>query len=276
MSRRLALPIGLLAGLALAVAACGSTPAEPELTDPTAIVTAAVKAADASTSVHVDASVDGAAPISLPGIGGALGGALGGSGSGGGGGSAAPIDLTGTTASADIDMAAPAAHATFTIPTVFNVTGDLIVTGGQAYAKTTMTGAKYQRVALSSLPVDVTDVHGLIDQLGDAVLGSGVPLAKGSDVACGSASCYTVTANLTADQLTALLGGAPSGLPVDLAGSTLEVTIRVEKSAPHHLAGATITSTAASGDKLTADLRFSAWDEPVTVAAPPADQVAGG
>ena len=37
-----------------------------------------------------------------------------------------------------------------------------------------------------------------------------------TDVACGTAQCYTVEASLTSDQVAAMLGGATAGLPVDL------------------------------------------------------------
>ncbi len=246
----------------LLVAACGAagpTPT-PDLTDPTAIVTAALKATEAAKSVHIDAAIDGAAPISIPGL----------------PSTGAPIDLTGTTAAADVDIANTAAHATFNVPALFNLSGDLIAVDGKGYLKTTIGGAQYQSIDLATLPVDVTNVKGMTDQLGDFLLSGKVTLAKGADVACGSAQCYTVTANLTADELAALLGDAAGGLPIDLAGSTLDVTVKVDKAAPNHLAGLKVTSTSSAGVPLTADLTFSKWDEPVTVTAPPADQVKAG
>ena len=98
---------------------------------------------------------------------------------------------------------------------------------------------------------------------------------KGDDVACGSTQCYTVKADLTADELAALGVGAAAGLPVDVAGASLAVTVRVEKDLPNHLAGLTFVVTTGDGNALTLDAILSRWDEPVTITAPPADQING-
>ena len=260
MTRRLPAIVAVAASTLIAVAGCGGSSSAPELTDPTAIVSAALKSTEAATSVHVDATLDGAAPIAIPGL----------------GGTGAPMTLDGTTAAADIDLVKPAARATFDVPALFNLAGELIVVDGKGFLKTTIGGAQYGTVDLATLPVDVTNVNGMLDQLGDFLLSGDVPLTKGADVACGGEQCYVVTANLTADQLSALLGGATAGLPIDLAGSTLDVSVRVEKDAPNHLAGLTITSTSKDGEALEVDLTFSNWDGAVSVSAPPADQVKGG
>ena len=110
----------------------------------------------------------------------------------------------------------------------------------------------------------------LIDNLGDILLKPGLNLVKGDDVACGSKQCYTVSADVTADDLGAT---ALTGLPVDLAGATLKLTIRVEKDLPYHLAGITAVLSQPDGTALTVDITASKWDEPVTISAPPADQV---
>ena len=257
MSRRLVvMPAALFAAMAL-INACGGSSA-PELTDPTAIVTAALTSTDASSSVHVDATIDGEVPIAVPGL--------------GGGG---PVDLTGTTAKADLDIAGSAAHATFLVPALFGLTGELIATGGKGYLKTTLTGDQYQVVDLSTLPVDLTDGHGLIDQLGDALLSGKLTLTKGADVACGSGQCYTVTADVTGEQLQSTLPGA--SLPIDLSTAQGTIEVTVEKAAPNHLHGVRIEATQATGANPTViGLTFSDWDKPVTVTAPPADQVQGG
>ena len=260
MIRRLSPLLAIAAGALVLVAACGGGSSAPELTDPTAIVTAALKATEAAKSVHVEAAVDGSAPIAIPGL----------------PSTGAPITLTDTSATADVDLAGAAAHATFNVPALFNLSGDLIAVDGKGYLKTTIGGAQYSEVDLSTLPIDVTNVKGMTDNLGDFLLGGDVTLNKGTDVACGSAQCYTVTANLSADQLSALLGDAAQGLPIDLEGSTLDVIVKVQKDAPNHLGGVTISSTSAAGVPLKVDLTFSKWDEPVTVTAPPADQVKAG
>ncbi len=151
----------------------------------------------------------------------------------------------------------------------------LIQADGKTYLKTTLTGPKYKVVdAGSALPVDPTNTSGMIDNLGDFLLKPGVDPVKGEDVACGGKQCYTVVVDLTADELAALIGGGAASLPVDVAGATLKMTVKVEQEAPNHLAGISI-ALGLPGDKtLAVDLTFSKWDESVTITAPAADEIA--
>ena len=106
----------------MVVAACGGGSSAPALTDPTEIVTAALTSTESAKSVHLDATLDGTLSIAMPGAGGA----------------AAPIELDGTTAAADIDIAGGAAKVTFAAPALFNLTGELIAVDGKAYVKTSL------------------------------------------------------------------------------------------------------------------------------------------
>ena len=258
MIRRLPVILGLAASLV--IVACNSTPPGPALTDPTAIVTAALKATEAAKTVHVDLAVDGTASINL-GLGGSTG---------------TPIDVSGTTASADIDIARPAAKATFAVKAGAQVSGELIAVDGTTYLKTSLTGPLYVASPAGAQPVDPSQINGVIDNLGDLLLKEGITLIKGDDVACGSKQCYTVSADLTAEQLGTTGLGSGAGLPIDLSGATLKLTVRVEKDLPYHLAGVTAVLSMTDGSKLTLDLTASKWDEPVTISAPPADQVKQG
>ena len=248
----------LLATVALFVIACGGAAPGPVLTDPTAIVTAALKSTASAKSVHVDATVDGTATVNLGGV---------------GGGTGAPIDVSGTSASADVDFVKPAARATFAIKAGLQASGEVIAVDGMTYVKTTLTGPLYLASPAGAQPIDPSQLSGVIDNLGDLLLKEGVTLVKGDDIACGSQQCYTVSADLTADQLGTSGLGSAAGLPIDLAGATLKLTVRVETSLPYHLAGATAELSMADGTKLTAVLTTSKWDQPVTITAPPADQV---
>ena len=60
---------------------------------------------------------------------------------------------------------------------------------------------------------------------------------------------------------------------MDLTDASLALTIRVEKDLPNRLAGLEAVVTLKDGTKLTVDVTASKWDEPVTITAPPADQV---
>ena len=243
-----------VAAVALLVAACGATPTGPALTDPTAIVTAALKSTEAAKSVHLALTATGEATVALP-I---------------GGGTGTPLDVTGTTASADIDFVKPAAHATFALKAGLTLNVEVIAVDGKTYLKSSLTGPLYEESAAGAGLFDPSIIGNLIDNLGDILLKPGVNLVKGDDVACGSKQCYTVSADLSADDLGAT---ALTGLPVNLQGATVKVTARVEKDLPYHLAGVTAVLSQPDGNALTVDVTASKWDEPVTITAPPADQV---
>jgi hypothetical protein len=256
MVRRSHAAVAALATLSILISACNAVAPGPALTDPKAIVTAALTSTEAAKSVHLDLTVDGSATVALPGS-----------------TTGTPIDLRGTTASSDVDLAGSTAKATFSIASVIKVSGELIVVDGKVYAKTSLTGPLYVESASSTAPVDPTRIKALLDELGALLLKDGSNLAKGDDIACGSKQCYTVTADLTAAQLGTVGAAPPTGLPIDLTGATVNLTLRVEKDLPYHLAGIVATLTAPNATSLKADLTASKWDQPVSIAAPPADQV---
>jgi hypothetical protein len=256
MSRRTPAVLAIAATLALALGACQGGSNAPALTDPKEIVTAALTATQAAKSVHLDLTLDGTLSVALPGL-----------------GAATPVNLTGSTASADVDFAKPALKATFAVPAMLGLAGEIIAVDGKSYVKTTITGPLYQESAGNAGPVDPSAAPGMVDKLGDILSKEGVELAKGDDVACGSKQCYTVTTNLTSDDLGTTGAGSIGNLPVDLTGASLGITLRVEKDLPHHLAGVEAVVTMGDGTKLTADVTASKWDETVTITAPPADQV---
>jgi hypothetical protein len=247
----------VVAALATLVVACGSTPTGPLLTDPKAIVTAALKATEAAKSVHLDATAAGTASVALPIA----------------GGSPVPFDVTGTTASADVDFARPAVKGNVSVPEVARFAAEVIAVDGVTYTKTTLTGPLYQASTAQGTPFDAAAIRDTIDNLGDLLLKPGVNLVKGDDVACGSKSCYTVSTNLTADNLGTAKSSAIAALPIDLAGATLKLTVRVEKDLPYHLAGVTAVVSTPKNDTVTIELTASKWDEPVSVAAPAPDKI---
>jgi hypothetical protein len=259
-TNRLGRLLGLLAATSIVVTACGAA-AAPPLTDPKAIVTAALHTSQAAKSVHIEATLDGSVNADLT----------------GGGASGAAVALTGTTASADVDIAASNAHASFTVPALLGLTGELIQIGGTSYFKTSLTGDKFQSQKSADalpLPVSPGDTQGLVDHVGELLATPGIDPVKGDDVACGSTQCYTVKIELTSDELNALggAGAAASQIPVDLSSASLNLTIRVEKDS-NRLAGLAINVAMGEQGSLTIDLSFSKWDQPVTVTAPSADQI---
>ena len=171
----------IAATAAIAVGACGA-PATPDLTSPTEIVLATLATTETAKSVHLEATISGEVKMSvLPGA------------------PATPIDLTGTTVSGDVALDAGAVHATFKVPNLFDLAGELIVVDGKGFFKTTATGAQYQVTSLGeAIP---SSGKGLADALGDLLMSEDITLTKGGDVGCGGKQCYTVTTQLTAEDL---------------------------------------------------------------------------
>jgi hypothetical protein len=209
-------------------------------------------------------------------------------------GNALPLSLAGSTANADIDIAGGDARATFTLPGVLGLRGELIAVDGTGYLKTSLTGPGYRSVPLGggavAAPSASPDTAGMLEGLTTFLARPELAPTKGDDVPCGSTTCYTVNIELTPEELAALTSEAgtmplPSALPIplpDLGALGLDLTIRVEQDTTR-LAGLTAVialggpaasgATASGGSGTTIDVTFSKWNESVTVTAPPADQV---
>ena len=80
---------------------------------------------------------------------------------------ATDIDLTGTTASADVDFAKGAAKVTFAVRRCSGSAGELIAVDGKIYFKTTITGPLYQETT-SGGPRSTRRGRRMIDNLGDS------------------------------------------------------------------------------------------------------------
>jgi hypothetical protein len=254
--RRLRLAFGLLVSAVVAITACGG-PSLPALTDPTEIITAALTATEGAKSVHVEATLDGSINADLMGT-----------------GSATDLPLTGTTASADVDMAGGKAHATIAVPALLNFNADVIQIGETTYVKSSLSGPQYEAMeATDELPVDPTDASAIFDDIGDLLLADGVDPVKGEDVDCGGKQCYTVSIELTPQELAALGGaGAAEMIPLDVTDASLAFTVRVEKDT-YHLAGITTVASLGAQGTLTLDVALSRWDQPFDISPPPADQI---
>lgn len=250
----------LIVAVSLVLGGCGSA-ALPELTDPTAIITAALKATEGAKSVHLEATVEGSIKADLFGT----------------GGTGSSFAMTGTTASADIDIAGGNSHVTFAVPALLGLTGELVQIGTTSYTQTSLGGPLFEMSEGSAedLPIDPTDPSAMVDQLGDFLLKDGVDPVKGADVDCGDVKCYTVTIDLTAEELAALdpTGAAVEELPIDMGAASVALTIRVEKNT-YRLAGMTAVASLGDQGSLTLELALSKWDEALDIKAPPADQIA--
>jgi LppX/LprAFG-like lipoprotein len=245
MHRRAPALLAVLLLATVAVGACGSS--TPAISDPKEIITKAVAALQDAKSAHVDATVEGTLSSSL------LGGAVPGD-----------ITLGGTTLAADVDLAAKNLHLTMAVPAMLGMTADVIVIGADTYTKISLSGDKYVKSTTSAgTPTDpataITELKTFLDR-------PEIAPAKKDDASCGSKSCYVVQIALTADELKTLVPAT------DLGDATVTLSITVEKDTLRP-ASINVSGKGAKLGDLTLKVTFSNWDKPVTVTAPPADQV---
>ncbi len=240
---------------AVLLAACGSSSA-PSLTDPSEILTKALEATQNAKTVHVKADIAGSVALDLTGQ-----------------GTGTPLDLTGTTVEGDIDLAGKNAQASFSAPTLFGLSGEVIVIGQDSYLKLSLLGDKYQKStsepdsptdALSDPKQTLTDLQKALDDLP-------TPPTKAPDEKCGDADCYRVTIDLPTTDVGGALGGVLGSAAPDVSGSgTADVWVRKDDLRPAKLA---IAADGGDQGKLTVTIELTAWDEAVSISAPPAGQV---
>jgi hypothetical protein len=241
---------------ALVLAACQGTPIKL-LSDPKTILAAAATSTAAATSVHVDLTAEGKLGLDPLGT-----------------GTSTPVDLSGSTANADLDLQNGKLHAAFSAPSLFNLAGDVIVADA-LYIKTTLTGPKYRSMPLSG------ERQQPLKGLTDLLARSDLQPTKGADAPCAGGTCYTLDLTLKPGDLvpaaSGAIGATPSALPVpvqlpDLSNSTVDLTLHIDQ-ATNRVSDATAVVDMGDLGKLTVQGTFTKWDEPVQISPPPADQV---
>ncbi|MHB8397495.1 MAG: LolA-like protein [Candidatus Limnocylindrales bacterium] len=260
MTRRLA---ALVAVTALIIAGCGSSSA-PALTDPRQILAQSITALQGVKTAHLHLDVSGSF-----------------SGDVTGSGTPTTIDLSGTSADADVDLTNKDLHLSVSVPALLGVSADVIVIGNDTYTKVSLLGSKYRKstttAALGSLaplasggtvpanlPTDPTQILADVKAALDKLV---TPPVKDADEQCGDQSCYKVSVTITPADL------AASGMALGTGVSgTAAVDVWVRKS---DLIPAKIVATVNGGSQgsLTATLTFSNVNGSVTIAAPSPDQI---
>jgi len=243
--------LGLVASLALG--ACGGEPAASPISDPTEILTKSLDAAAAAQSVHVKGEIAGSVALDLTGQGGG-----------------APLDLTGTTIEADVDLADGNLQASFSAPSLFALSGELIALGQDSYLKISLLGDKYQKsTSTADSPTGaLRDPQGAIADLKTSLDELPTPPTKAPDEKCGDADCYRVTVDVPTTDVGGALGGVLGSAAPDVSGSgTVDVWVRKDDLLPAKVA---ITADGGAEGTITVTLELTRWDEPVSISAPPA------
>ncbi len=257
MTRRLALlPLALVAMLSLVLAACGATPpAAPLLTDPKEIVAKGVTSLVDVKTFEFTGSFTGT--VKVPQMG--------------------DFDLSTIKMAGSIDIPNKNLKFSLDAPTLLGTKIDAVVVGGSAYYK--VSGAlasflggtpdKFTKTVVptaSGDPIAVaTDVTKAVAEI-QAALGK-LPTAptKGADEKCGDQDCYHVTMALTAADLKALDPTASVNGDV-----SFDLWTRKNDNRPARISFSA-TSVDMGSFGMVLELKY---DVPVSVVAPPADQIA--
>jgi hypothetical protein len=267
-------PAALAMAASLTLAACGSSSATPAftgplLTDADQIVAKSLSALNDARTFHLDGQLSGVLNADLTGS-----------------GTTSAIDLKGTSLTADADIPNQRASLTIKVPALFALTVDYIQIGPDTYSRNSLDGSTWTHTsqadstasgsspAAGGSPAPAASIGpapslDLVGQLTGALDSLPNRPVKGADVPCGSKTCYSISiaAPLSSG------GTDPLGLPLPSA-ATANVTIQLQiEQDTFRPVQATVVIDAATSGTFTLDLTLSKFDEPVTISAPPADQV---
>ena len=191
-------------------------------------------------------------------------------------GSTGEVALEDLTMSADVDLRTGAYRSHFEAPTVLGISGDSIRIGGTSGMRSSIGGDHWQQLevpdAFASVPPWprlMVDLEELLDSVG---------LTVGGVTTCGDDQCQRVRVTIDPSDLVEWQASGPLGRTppwVDsIYSASIEVEIRTSDRSPHSIRFELDGSQVSTGNtgRLSMDLVFSRFDEPVDITAPdPAD-----
>jgi hypothetical protein len=253
--RRLSLlPIAIVAVLSLVLAACGSTPAAPALTDPKDILAKAVVSLNDVKTFEFTGTFSGSVKAATLG----------------------DFDLSTVKMSGSVDVKNKKLKFSLDAPTLLGTKIDAIVLDTVAYYKiagpfAAMVGASADKYTKADVPTasgnpaaDVTDVAKTTADIQAQLNKLPTPPTKAADEKCGDQDCYHVTLAMSQTDLKALD-------PTSSVNGSVSIDVWSHKSdyRPAKLA-LTVTTVDLGTFGITLDLKY---DVSVSVDAPPADQI---
>lgn len=248
----------LLIIVAAFVAACGSTPAAPALTDPTEIITESAGSLAEVKTFAIDGTFSGS--VSAEGLG--------------------DFDLSSMTLKVATDVEAKKASVTFDAPTLLGTKLDLIATEAAAYLKVAGplgsfigadTSGKWTKMPVEDAAdgaVDTaTDPAKMAEEVRKAIDELGVTPTKLADEKCGDVDCYHVQLAVTGADIEKL-GQDAEGLE----SLTIDLWSRKTDNRPAKL---TLAASAADMGDIGATFTMT-YDGAVDITEPSPDEVVEG
>jgi hypothetical protein len=239
--------------------------------DPSQLLSQALQATSTATSFHFLATADGTLN---------LGEMMGNT----------PLPISGTKAEGDVSTNPQGAQLTFVVPLG---SAALALSGGLIYPND---GSVYIKLALPmassddlwhQIPMDGASILGLTaspapgspdmaTQIQDALTQSGAVLTNEGDTPCAAGTCTKLHLEIPAAALDTTVGSLlpmASAAPSAAAAAPIPVDILIDNATDRIDSLSSHVTDATTGTDLTLAIQLSAYDAPVTIAAPPADQV---
>ena len=260
----------LLAASLSGVLLLGASAAVSAQDDPTQVLAQSLTATSTATSFHFRATADGTVN---------LGSSFGG----------APLPITGTKAEGDVSVNPQGVQLTFNVPLgPMSLSGGLIYPNdGSAYVKLALPGASsadlWHKIPMDNLPLNIgaspapgASPVDMASQIQAAVTQSGAVLTNDGDVPCTAGTCTKLHLEVPSAALDSTIGSMlPNGSPAPSAAAPAPIPVDIlVDNATHYIDSISAhVVDGTSGTDLTITITLSAFNQPVTITAPPADQV---
>jgi hypothetical protein len=236
--------------------------------DPYQLLAQAVQATSSATSFHVLVTADGSIN---------LGEMMGDK----------PITIDGTQAEGDISVNPLTVSLTFDVPIQgLSISGGVIVPNdGSAYVKLALPIGSaddlWHRIPVGDLNVPTTIAspapgEDKAAELKSKLDGAGVTLTNAGDATCAAGTCTKLHLEIPASAFESTIDSVlPMGSPAPSAApaAPIPADILIDKASGRLDSVSAPISDEASGSNATLSVALSGYDQPLTVAAPPADQV---